>query len=302
MYLLRAELDLSNKRTTFRQRSWGAWAGDLRELEAIAGILRESTRERQQTAAKELEDLIESIGNESQKDVSDLIRSKLNKLKASHERILTGKVELFVRLDVEDQHETVSGQVAEVLSELDRRSTKSVTMTASPYRYLAGDIHDVEQDENSSLTEGIYVHLGSGGQFNLVGAEVRVSSPDTGWARSTFARLVDEIEKGVPRWARLRKHIMIPFAFLTSAFTILGFAIGYSLQAYWNDWWLAPFGGAFLGFMSIPFAYGEKLFGWLFPPFEVTGEGSQSSGGRRIAFLTSVLISIPIGVFVNSIS
>lgn len=293
---------MPNKRTTFRQRSWGAWAGDLRELEVIASIARESIRERQQTAAKELAHLIETISSDSEEDVSDLIRSKLNTLKASRERILTGRVELFVRLSVEDQHETVAGQVAEVLSELDRRSTKSVAMTASPHRYLAGDIYDVEQDEKSPLTEGIYVYLGRKSLYNLEGAEVRVSSPDTGWARSTFARMVDEIEKGVPRWARLRRHLIVPIAFLTAAFTILGFAIGYSIKEYWQDWWLAPFSAGILGFISFPFTWGGRLFDWLFPPFEVTGEGSQSSGGRRIAFLGSVLISIPIGVVVNSIS
>ncbi|MFY1596177.1 hypothetical protein [Micromonospora sp. WMMD737] len=293
---------MSNKRTTFRQRSWGAWAGDLRELHALANILRESIRERQQTALKELEELIDSVGNEIEREPSDFKRNKLNQLRGSRERILSGKIEFFVRLDVEDQHETVSGQAEEVLSELDRRSTKSVAMTASPYRYLAGDIHDVELEHESTLIEGIYLRLGGSSRSNLLGAEVRVSSPDTGWARSTFARIVDEIEKGVPRWARLRRHFLLPAVFMTVALAILGFSVAYSVKEYWRDWPVLPVLAGFVGFMGFPLAYGTKLFDWLFPPFEVTGEGSQPSGARRIAVIVSLMLSIPIGVFVNSIS
>jgi hypothetical protein len=291
---------MSNTRVTFRKRTWGAWAGDIRELRAIGNILEESIRERQLTAAAELSDQIDALESNSSDD-SDINRNKLSRLKASYERIILGKPKLFVRIDVVDQHEMVSGQVEDVLAELDRRSTKSVTFVASPYRYLAGDIHD-DVERGSDLEEGIFIQLGKESRYHFNGAEVSVFSPSPGWTRSTFARIVDEIEKGVPRWAAVRKGSFTPVLVLAVLFGTVGLAIGLALQDYMRDWWYFPTFGSLLGFMSIPMEFGQKFFNWAFPRFEITGEGGQSSGARRIGVLLSLLASVPIGIFVNLVS
>jgi hypothetical protein len=47
---------------------------------------------------------------------------------------------------------------------------------------------------------------------------------------------------------------------------------------------------------------GERIKNWLFPAFELSGEGAQSSGSRRLATILLLVASVPIGILVNKIS
>jgi hypothetical protein len=123
-----------------------------------------------------------------------------------------------------------------------------------------------------------------------------VKSGDQGWARQVLTSLSEEVEKGVPRWA----------------------------------WWRSPAGGAILGAITalialavtllvVPASVGmpfrllvglgmgvaaqvivgrSKFINWFLPPLEVASQGG-SSGGRRLAGLGLLLLSVPIGILVN---
>ncbi|MFI6254556.1 hypothetical protein ACIBCL_00395 [Micromonospora zamorensis] len=189
-----------------------------------------------------------------------------------------GEVYPFVGLIAEDEDE-VAGPIPEVLSEVDRRSVKRLKFVAA-----------------LGPSERLRVTLTREAEEAVV---IDVVSQRTGWAKQAYARLADEIEKGVPRWATLRSggpkfglSILPPLALALFVALVLPKSLD-------DD---RDFVGIMTFLVAWPFFWMDRLYKWLFPGFELVGEGGQSSGTRRIATLSLLAASIPIGVLVNAIS
>ncbi|WP_433344314.1 hypothetical protein [Micromonospora sp. CA-111912] len=210
------------------------------------------------------------------------------------ERLTNLNVKDCVEVTVFDRYEEVFGNVDEVLAELDRRSTLGIVFRSdgmrgpdSLYRSLSDEVRD-----------GVYIRLGKGRYHRSTGAEVSVTSTSTGWARSSFARICDEMEKGVPTWALASRLAPAIFVLLVAApFAAIAIALGGGNYAWWSV--VACCGVLFAATVS---RLSERFMGWLLPPFEISAEGSESSGTRRLVTILATVSTIPIGVFVNLIS
>lgn len=178
----------------------------------------------------------------------------------------------------------VAGPVDDVLTEIDRRSIGTLKMEGKFPGY-SGDV--------------LRLRLARIGYEP--GVALDVASPDPGWARSAFAQLGDEIEKGVPRWAWLRSvrgRVVLQAAASVVVYVTLLFALrnsGVDLRT--------------LLIVCVPMAaiaslliLSERLVRWTFPPFEITGESGMSTGSRRLVYIASHPIALGIGILVNWIS
>ncbi|WP_124772999.1 hypothetical protein [Micromonospora inaquosa] len=190
-----------------------------------------------------------------------------------------GEVYPFVGLVVEDEDE-VAGPISEVLPEIDRRSVASLKFVAAlwPAERLS-----VTFSRNAS--EAVVIDVVSG---------------RTGWAKQAYARLADEIEKGVPRWSPLRSENS-RFGLAVSVAAVLGGFVGLVL-AKSAGWDVRLVVGGLVFMATWPILLMQRLHNWMFPAFELQGEGGQSSGTRRLVTLCLLGASIPIGALVNAIS
>ncbi|WP_147457835.1 hypothetical protein [Micromonospora sp. BL1] len=228
-----------NERTTSRKRTWTCWAGDLSDLRALGRVILDIVDQRRKELVEEkskaLAELRQSYDQETlnlieewenppkEKDEPTDINEIIRQAKASivnrdamsrfiDYKVKAGQLEGLRNLDVTDiveltvvdRYEEVFGKIDPVLDEMDRRSTRSVRFAADgttpPDRIM--------RSVSEFVTDGVHVRLGTP-KTSLAGgddpARVIVTSPSAGWARASFARICDEVEKGVPKWAFMRR-------------------------------------------------------------------------------------------------
>ncbi|WP_188188937.1 hypothetical protein [Nonomuraea sp. SYSU D8015] len=183
----------------------------------------------------------------------------------------------LVLLD-EDQ---ISGSIDDVFSEIDRRSIRRLTFIAA-----------LQPRERLILRFS---------RHQMPAVTLEVESSDTGWARQALAKLADEVDKGVPRWSFVWGPGERAFYTNVAASAIVGLAVGVSelASSLGANFAIGMF--VFMGIWIFSMS-ASRLREFIFPRFEILGDGSQSTGSRRLATLTLVLLSVPIGVFVNWIS
>ena len=264
---------MSTVRRSFRKRhQWHAWSGEVADLERLGRIVEElhSTwlKEREYEEGQRREAIKEAGAINVVGDSNHVFISSSD-----------NEVYPFVGLVVEDEDE-VSGPIFEVLPEVDRRSVVGLKFVATLW---PSERFSVTFARNAS--EAVVVE---------------VSSQRTGWAKQAYARLADEVEKGVPRWASLRSDnsrvgLAVLAAVATATFT--GLVLPKS-----NGWDVRVAVGILAFSLTWPILQIQRLHRWIFPGFELVGEGSQSSGSRRLVTLFLLGASIPIGVLVNAVS
>jgi hypothetical protein len=278
------------ERSTKKERKWFAWAGDMSDLKRCGRVIEElydarieslenERRKRQDENLKSASDVTQGGANTSIAISGNLgyINIVGSPIGDSHEDITRYPFK-GLRLTDED---VVTGPTESVLTEVDRRSVRSLTFIGA-------------------IDFGEYVIV----TFTRTqdwAARVEVRSSNIGWAKQALTRLTDEIEKGVPQWAFMRNstgNVTVSVRLLT------GIIIGASIALMWPN--KEQHGNISLGvifaILSAILLGSAKLKNFLFPAFEISGEARESTGSRRIAALALILISIPIGMFVNLIS
>ncbi|MFI2652886.1 hypothetical protein [Micromonospora fulviviridis] len=206
----------------------------------------------------------------------------------------------IVELTVIDRYEEVFGRVDSVLEELDRRSTRSLRFASDGIRPPDKMLRNLTE----YVTDGIYVRLGQAKSSRFTSedaAQLIVTSPSAGWTRSSFARIGDEIEKGVPKWAFLRLpafRLLLGALYFIAPTLAVAIAVGLDTK---SAAWVFAAGGA-LAFISGLTELTAKITDWMLPAFEVLQDGSQPAGTRRLLTLVGILVTIPVGIFVNQIS
>ncbi|WAE73650.1 hypothetical protein OUQ99_00485 [Streptomonospora nanhaiensis] len=266
------------ERRTKKVETWPSWngeMGDMKKLTAlVSGAYKEQDseiRRRQEEAQKAREDSGIIIGNIHSSTLHFYSHEGSGGIAPSYP---------FLGIVLTDD-EIVTGSIDDVFPEIDRRSFEKIEIIGaqSPNNYVSISFNR-KMDPAVRLT---------------------VDSHDTSWARQTFVRISDEIYKGVPRWGFMRNTTPLPLL-IKSFFGILP-TIGTLLALPSNIISDAFFPTAFIGLiLTIYFIFSEKLTNFFFPLIEITGEGSQSTGARRISVLLITLSSIPIGVMVNLVT
>lgn len=211
--------------------------------------------------------------------------------------------------------ERVADDVTSRLLEYDRKvefdfevKEKDGTKFSGPYDLTIGQF-----DKRTAIGAVIKYKIGldfdEALEVNLNGrrwaneCELTVSSKDMAFGRSAFARLSDEVAKGVPRWAGGGKYVLALAVFIF-LFSIAGTLVSMKFDGTGRidfDWRRFPLGAIPASGIALAALGNSWPFSWLFPSFEVTGDGA-SSGTRRILSLVAVLITIPIGILINKIS
>jgi hypothetical protein len=264
---------MSNVKRSFRKRhQWHAWSGEMADLERLGKIVEElnlarlrelESEKQQQEGAIHVADAINIVGT---RNIVQVFPTDAG-------------LYPFVGLIVEDEDE-VAGPVSEVLPEVDRRSVASLKFVAALW-----------PSERLSVT-----FLRSTGEAVVID----VVSQRTGWAKQAYARLADEIEKGVPRWAPLRSETSrLLLSFFASAAFGGFFGLVFAKLTPWDIYWIV---GPLAALVALPLVSAQRLHNWIFPGFELQGEGGQSSGTRRLVALSLLGASIPIGILVNAVS
>ncbi|WP_436687164.1 hypothetical protein [Micromonospora sp. URMC 106] len=187
---------------------------------------------------------------------------------------------LVMKLEHEDK---ATGAIAELMPEIDRRSVRKIS--------FIGAVTPKERIMVTLSREDSYYGA----------AQVIVESTDPGWTRQAFSELADEIDKGVPRWAYMQEQATPTL--LTCSLTSGLLAAGVALAAPLKEIEAKTFLAGVIALLLTAFLFlGESVRNWFFPRFEVLGEGAQPSGTRRLVALGLVLISVPIGLWVNMVS
>jgi hypothetical protein len=288
---------VKNKRTTSRNRRWDAWAGDITAIRSLAKTINECVQERHKDILDSVKERIETIENADKRGLGydqlmlESLRQRAQELEAAENNEL-------VILKMFDKYEEVYGEVNEVLAELDRRSTRCLVFAFDVENQR---IRSADAFPSYHIGDGVQVRLGMDTNFRDSGADIIVSSPSTGWARSSFARISDEVEKGVPRWSSLRRYLFSVFALLFATAVMIGTFPHINSKDKTAVTLVFGLVALFLAGMLV-IAEDTRLVSWVFPRFELTGEGAQSSGTRRMIAVTATLISIPVGVLINLIS
>jgi hypothetical protein len=191
-----------------------------------------------------------------------------------------------VKMKIRETEGSFSGDLARILPQFDRRTAKGVQFDARP------------TDARCRIT----VELAA----SDISPEcrVRVIGSDDQMARTVFTELAEEVEKGVPRWARLPEtRFALIVALAVSLVLVVALIPLTSPKGTLRPNWgsavsvgVGSFGWVFV-WLSI-----RREHSRIFPMFEVTGDGLSSSVNRRVVALLFLLASIPIGIFVNRIS
>jgi hypothetical protein len=181
-----------------------------------------------------------------------------------------------------DGSDTATGPIDPVLAQVDRRSVQSVDFEVRiQFAYI-------EKDERVKLT------LSQAEGVTLAG-----TSSDPGWIRQVLAQMSEEVDKGAPRWGWIHSRPgRVAFWLVVGLVAAVVFALSMAPHTKAATWLLAST-AAFA--VAAPAASIAPVRLWLFPRFEITGDG-VATGTRRLVFLGSLLLSVMAGVFVNRVS
>jgi len=252
---------------TKKENKWWAWSGELDDLRRIGSVFRDLVEQRKSAILNELD-----RGREDSADASV----------ASYERRRTEFSEKWcASASLHDGDDQIDGSIAEVLDELDRRSSTRLEFSSTGmYTAAAGEELRVVFSRLS------YIHA----------VYLTVRSGDQGWARQVLTLLSEEIEKGVPKWAWCRSiwgHILIFLVVNTVCVVSASFLLPPLLTSIPRVVIASGILVTAQIVVSLP-----GVMRWFFPPFEVTSQAG-SSGGRHLAVLGVVLLGVPIGIIVN---
>lgn len=164
------------------------------------------------------------------------------------------------------------------MSELDRRNVDRITF---------------QIDEKSSFLTTSCLKIILDSEFAFA-AHLEVNSEYVDWARSTFASLSGEIQRGVPSWVSLHsptgKALTIAAIQLVTSISLI-----LALVNVTQYWWISSILAALL---VLPLGF-PRIYGWVLPKFELTALDVESSGSRRIVIALIVLVQLPLGIIVN---
>ncbi|MET8256469.1 hypothetical protein [Micromonospora sp. NPDC005205] len=152
-------------RYTSRSRCWRTWAGDIKEIHAIADIF---------------ENAAEKVRNEI------LEQHQEHEETARFCTCLSDAKSAVATARISEGSESISGSLHAVVAAIDRRTFKRMT-----FKLKGFSSPQLELTFDSELESG-------------QGLTLQVSSSWRDWVRQTFTELSDEIDKGVPRWHFLR--------------------------------------------------------------------------------------------------
>jgi hypothetical protein len=125
------------------------------------------------------------------------------------------------------------------------------------------------------------------------GATLQIGGNNPTWVRGAFEALKDEVNKGVPRWSRLRS------TWMWWPYTILGILVWiFALRNVLDENPLSWFGLAVA--LGIASGTGLTLISKsILPGFEILSSGRSAKGGRVLGVFFSVATNIAIGALVN---
>ncbi|WP_448623568.1 hypothetical protein [Geodermatophilus sp. URMC 64] len=257
---------MSVRHKTTKTNTWLAWSGELNDLRRIGRLFTSVVEDRGPAlwASYEAENLdvaSSSIDGGWRKEDFD------KRWRASAK--------------LQDGDDEIEGPIDEVLAELDPRTIDRLEFSAtSDHTVIPGD--------------AIALVFNRGNSYSPISLVVR--SSDHGWARQVLSSLSEEVEKGVPRWARWRSiagRAAISWATYVAVYVLLLLILPTALAPLPRQI-IAIGAGIVVAFA----AASSRSLDWLLPPFEVRSQGT-STGGRRITALALLLVSVPVGVLVN---
>lgn len=278
-------------RSSRKRRSWLAWSGETVDLLRLGKMIEDSFQQRQSQLQAERERLAEQEDEGRESHLQTMST-------AARDVFITGATAVFFNGGTSDEEipsypfvgmvlvddETVSGDISDVFPEIDRRSLQRVSFISA-----------FHPRERIAVT---FARNGSEAVF------LQVESSDSGWARQGIARIAEEVEKGVPRWSFMRGRSLPTLSIRALAATAIGSAIAISVPS--STLVGGPtqrvFLGVLVGLVLLGIQFLPKFRDFLFPPFELLGEGASASGSRRIAATVLLAASLPIGIFVNWVS
>jgi hypothetical protein len=251
---------------TKKVASWPAWSSELGDLRKLGELLVELAEERR---ASLMQDLHEAHPGEN----SAVTRER---------RITELNTEWQTRAEFEDGDDQVEGPVMQVLNEIDRRSIDVLTFK------LSGRFSPASGEE-------VALRFARTAIINAVSFEVRSSDP--GWARKVLTLVSEEVQKGVPRWARFRS---IPGQGLFPVLTAVAvFITTLLLLPTIATPWIPPLIAVVAALSMQVIVSTRKFTNWLFPPFEVTTDSGANTGGRRLAAAGALVAAVILGFIVN---
>jgi hypothetical protein len=250
-------------------RSRRAWSGELGDLRRVVSLVEELANQR----------------------ITQLLADFPEDEKS--ERESWKKHVMAIQLEITEKTDSVTGSPPRIVDELDRRTARKIKIFA-------------EFSNSDEKLEVIFQKDPKGGYLaspnSAIGSvAINVRSTNTGWAEQSLAQLTSEVDKAVPRWAVFRS----PLGFFVSlavcgaaSYGVLALfeakhihkGLGYDLLI---SLFLMLFGTVLIG--GISFAL---IWSWMFPAFELYGEGGTSSGGRRLGALGTFILSIVAGIIV----
>jgi hypothetical protein len=228
--------------------------------------------------------------------IRELAESRWSERQSELSDWTTGILGVSVSMEIVDGADSLSGTPDAVLPELDRRTVQSVKIAAEFLTTTSGGALTPDEDEILNV------------RFSRDdGVTLLVESRNPGWAKQCLAQLSDEIDKSVPKWSfflskfgRFCSVVFVLLAVLVVAGAIEARHIHHDAS---GDIQLTAFIliilTALLSQQSISPA---RIWHWIFPSFEVYGEGGSSSGGRRLAAIILFALTIIGGVIVNLIT
>ena len=270
-------------RRTKQTRTWRSWCGEVQDLRRVVAM----------------------VGELAESRWSEIRSSELSKNAGDATRI---SKQVAVEMEIVDGTDSVSGAPDAVLAELDRRTVQSVKIAAD---FPEGD--DEVLSVSFSKGAGKSIHPDSstvsarGSSDEADGVTLLVESRNPGWAKQCLAQLSDEIDKSVPKWS----FFLSPFGQVSTLVFVLlvayGIAVGIEARHMHEGLGNASQLTAFVGIVVAFFIYTmsssvTRAWHWMFPSFELYGEGGSSSASRRIAAVVAFVASIIAGLLASLIT
>lgn len=254
---------MQTSRKTTLSRSWPTWCGEVADLRRLASIVSSLGAARCKAV----------ISDDLAEDEWRLARWR----EFDPDAVVT----------IVDGPDTASGAADNLFEEIDRRTIQKVIIRA----------------EFPGTDERMEIRFDKDRAFYGGAVELEVSSVTPGWARQCLAQLSDEIEKSVPRWAWFWTQAGMTFSTLIVGVILVGIPLIIEDRYISNKSSLKvavplTIACAFAIFAWVPM-YSGRVWRWLFPRFEVIGEGGSSTGGRRFAALLTFALTTLAGLLIG---
>jgi hypothetical protein len=249
-----------------------AWSGELGDLQRLVS-------------------LVEQLANQRIDLLRDGFASDLDR-----RNWLRGTIKP-VLVEITEKTDSVTGPPPEIYSELDRRTVRQIRI----FSEFNNDDEALEVILKKDAKSGeLLKNDAKSGELHG-GVVVAVKSTNAGWAEQSLAELTNEIDKAVPKWAVLRKSLGFYSSLVGILLLIWGITVLFQAKHIHRDLGgdiLISFVIVFLPGLVVAAIGGTLIWPWMFPAFELYGEGGTSSGGRRLAALGAFVLSIVGGIIV----